>query len=238
MPFADLKALLFDVFGTVVDWRSSVIAAGDALGRAHGFQVDWPRFADEWRRDGYLGGIERIRRGEAPWTTVDALHRAKLDELLPRYGVLGLNADEIERFNRVWHRLAPWPDAVPGLSRLRRRFILSTFTNGGFALITNLARHAGLPWDCIITADLFRVYKPAPAFYRGAVELLALRPEEAMLVAAHPYDLAAARGHGLRTAFVPRPLEFGPNAPPEAPPEGGVDLVAADFLDLAAKLGA
>ena len=234
----DVQAIVFDVFGTVVDWRSAVIREGEALGRAKGIQVDWPRFADEWRRDGYQGGIAKVRRGELPWMTADALHRRKLDELLATYGILGLSEEEIARFNRVWHRLDPWPDAVPGLHRLRRSYIVGTLTNGNFALMTNLAKHAGLPWDCIITADLIQRYKPDPEMYRLPCRLLDLRPDQVMLVAAHGYDLRAARAEGLRVAFVPRPREWGEEGQREPDPDPSFDVVARDFLDLAAQLGA
>ncbi|HEX2186300.1 MAG TPA: haloacid dehalogenase type II, partial [Chloroflexota bacterium] len=214
-----IRALLFDVFGTVVDWRSSVIAEGEALARAQGWppdRVDWGAFADRWRREGYSDAIARIRRGEAPWALVDALHRAKLDELLAEHGLAGLAEAEVAHFNRVWHRLRPWPDAVPGLQRLRRRFVLAPLSNGNFALLTNMAKHAGLPWDCILSAELFGAYKPDPAVYRGALALLGIDAHEAMMVAAHPGDLRAARALGLRAAYVPRPHELGPGAPPPA----------------------
>ena len=236
-PLLGVQALVFDVFGTVVDWRGTVIREGEALGRRHGLAVDWPRFADEWRREGYVEAIARIRRGEAPWEIVDVLHRRMLDELLARHGVQGLPEAEVEHFNRVWHRLAPWPDAVPGLARLKRRCIIAPLSNGNMALLTNMARHAGLPWDCILSAELFGAYKPDPAVYRGAARLLGLPPEHLLMVAAHGGDLRAAGALGLRTAFVARPLEHGPGRAPEAP-DPSVDVVADDFLDLADQLGA
>ena len=162
---ARVKALVFDVFGTVVDWRGSVIREGEALGRAKGVRVDWAAFVEEWRTDGYHGAIQRIRRGELPWATVDELHRRKLDELLPKYGLAALGESAIADFNRVWHRLAPWPDAVPGLARLRELYVIAPLSNGSFALLTNMAKHAGLPWDCILSAELFGAYKPDPATY-------------------------------------------------------------------------
>jgi 2-haloacid dehalogenase len=241
MGMPQVEALLFDVFGTVVDWRSTVIREGEALGRAHGVTVDWPQFADAWRREGYLGGMARIRQGELPWMRVDALHRRMLDELLRRHGITGLSEEEIAHFTRVWHRLMPWPDAVPGLARLRRRFIVGPLSNGDFALLTNMARAAGLSWDCILSAELFRRYKPAPEVYQGAAALLDLPPDRVMLVAAHAGDLRGARAAGLRTAFVARPLEFGPDAPPAqepAAPGAAWDVAASDFLDLASQLGA
>lgn len=231
------RTLVFDVFGTVVDWRGTVVREGEALGRSQGVQIDWPRFADAWRRDGYLAGIAKVRRGEWPWQDVDALHRRQLDLLLAEHGLGGLPEEAVARFNRVWHRLEPWPDALPGLARLKRRYIVAPLSNGHFALLTNLGKHAGLPWDCILSADLFGTYKPAPAVYQGAARLLGLAPAEVMLVAAHTNDLLGARAAGLRTAFVPRPLEWGPGSPPEPAPPAPFDLVAADFLQLATQLG-
>jgi 2-haloacid dehalogenase len=235
---SSIRALVFDVFGTVVDWRSSVIREGEALGRARGVQVDWGRFADDWRREGYTEAIQRIGRGELSWLRVDALHRQELDRLLERHGIGGLSEAEIAQFNRVWHRLAPWPDAVAGLTRLRRSFIVSPLSNGDFALLTNLARAAGLPWDCIISAELFHCFKPDPRVYQGAAALLDLPPEAVMLVAAHPGDLHGARAAGLRTALVLRPLEHGPGHPTPPVDTAAFDLVAGDFLDLADQLGA
>ena len=237
MSTTQVKALVFDVFGTVVDWRGSVIREAEALGRAKGVNADWGAFADEWRREGYHGGMDRVRRGELPWTNVDTLHRMKLDELLPKYGLEGLNEEEIDRFNRVWHRLEGWPDSVPGLTRLKRKFVISTLSNGTFALLTNMAKHAGLPWDCIISSELARAYKPDPKAYQTAAELLGLEREQVMLVAAHVGDLRGAQRAGLRTAYVPRPLEQGPGRAAD-PPDSSFDCVAESFVDLAEKLGA
>jgi 2-haloacid dehalogenase len=237
-PSLDVQALVFDVFGTVVDWRGTVIREGEAVGRRHGLAVDWPRFADEWRREGYVEAIARIRRGEAAWEIVDGLHRRMLDELLARHGVPDLPEDEVERFNRVWHRLAPWPDAVPGLTRLKRRYTIAPLSNGNMALLTNMARHAGLPWDCILSAELFGAYKPSPQTYRGAAELLGLPPDRVLMVAAHAGDLEAARACGLHTAYVHRPHEYGPHTSGAKPSTGAFDLIADDFLDLAAQLDA
>jgi 2-haloacid dehalogenase len=231
-----VRALVFDVFGTVVDWRGSVIREGEALGRARGVAVDWPRFADQWRREGYVDAIARIRRGEEPWTDADALHRRKLDDLLPAYGLGGLSETEVADFSRAWHRLDPWPDSVRGLSRLKLKFVISPLSNGTFALLTNMAKRAGLPWDCVLSADLFGAYKPDPATYLGAARLLAIAPSELMMVAAHAGDLRAAREHGLRTAFVARPDEWGPGGRADTPPDG-VDLAVASFVDLAERLG-
>jgi 2-haloacid dehalogenase len=231
-----VKALTFDVFGTVVDWRSSLIREGEALGRARGLRVDWARFADAWRGL-YQPMLSRVRSGELAWTKLDELHRMSLDRLLVDFGIAGLGDDEIDHLNRAWHRLDPWPDAVEGLTRLRRRYVLATCSNGNVALIVNMARRAGLPWDAVLGAEVARHYKPQPEAYRITADMLGLGTEECMMVAAHNGDLAAAAGCGLRTAFVARPTEYGPEQKTDLAPERDWDVVAKDFLDLAGKLG-
>ncbi|GAB5896433.1 MULTISPECIES: haloacid dehalogenase type II [Mycolicibacterium] len=230
------KALAFDVFGTVVDWRSSIVAELEAFGERHGLQRDWRAFADDWRA-GYAPAMDRVRRGELPWTRIDDLHRAILVELLGAADIR-VGADEVDELNRAWHRLDPWPDSVAGLTRLKERFVITTLSNGNVSLLTNMAKHAGLPWDCVISAELFRHYKPDREAYLGCADLLGVAPRELTLVAAHPSDLRAARGAGLGTAYVPRPLEFGPGRTPHAVSDGEFDVVAADFVDLAAQFGA
>jgi len=232
-----IKALTFDVFGTVVDWRSTVIREGAQLGKLKNLDVDWAAFADAWRA-GYAPAMEVVNRGELPWTPLDRLNRMILDRLSPKFQLDGLSEAEKDHLNRVWHRLNPWPDAVGGLTRLRRRFVLATLSNGNMALLVNMAKHASLPWDCILSAELARQYKPARAVYQMAADLLGLRPEQVMMVAAHKSDLRAAKQAGLRTAFVPRPLEFGPTGTADTGPDAGFDVSARDFLDLADKLGA
>jgi 2-haloacid dehalogenase len=231
-------ALLFDVFGTVVDWRGSVVEAGQRLSRPRGWRIDWGTFADLWRREGYLDPTAQIARGERPWERVDILHRRKLDELLVRFGLDGLSEAEIAEFNRIWHRLTPWPDVIPALHRLRKRFLIAPLSNGDFALLTNMAKHAGLPWDCIVSTELFKRFKPDPQAYRDAVDLLDLDSTTAMMVSAHPVDLEGARSAGLRTAYVSRPLEFGPGSPPKSPSGPPFEISAADFTDLSDRLGA
>lgn len=231
---ADPKALIFDVFGTAVDWRSTVIREGEELGRRKGFDVDWPAFADAWRGR-YAPSMDRVRRGELPWTKLDDLHRASLEELLDEFGIEGLSEEEKDHFNKVWHRLDPWPDAIEGLSRLKESYVIAPLSNGNVALLTNMAKRAGLPWDLILSAELVRHYKPDPETYLSAPELLDLAPEQVVMVAAHVNDLHAARRHGLLTAYVPRPLEFGPDAEAD-PPDPSFDLVADDFIDLNEKL--
>lgn len=233
---AMVKALTFDVFGTVVDWRSSIIGEGQALGARLGLEVDWPQFADDWR-GGYGPAMQRVRSGELPWTRIDDLHRIILDDLIPKHGLERLDEAERDDLNRVWHRLLPWPDAVSGLTRLRTRFMLATLSNGNVALLANMAKHSGLPWDVVLSAELARQYKPDREVYLTAADLLGLEPAEVMMVAAHEGDLRAAASVGFKTAYVPRPLEYGPGRDVNSPPEGTFDVVGADFNDLADKLG-
>ncbi len=228
------QALVFDVFGTVVDWRSSIIREGEALGQEKNFDADWAAFADAWRSR-YAPSMDRVRRGEIPWTKLDDLHLASLDKLLEEFGIEGLSEEEKNHFNRVWHRLDPWPDAVEGLVRLKQRYIIAPLSNGNVALLVNMAKKAGLPWDLILSSELVRHYKPDPETYLMAPDLLDLHPEQVMMVAAHPHDLRAARENGLQTAYVPRPLEFGPGKDAE-PPDPAFDLVAEDFIELHRKL--
>jgi 2-haloacid dehalogenase len=236
MDALTVKALIFDVFGTVVDWRGSVIREGEELGRKNNLDVDWDAFADEWRSR-YAPSMDRVRRGELPWTNLDALHRASLEELLEEFGIEGLSEEEIDHLNKAWHRLDPWPDSVAGLARLKRRYVISTFSNGNVALLTDMAKSAGLPWDLILSAELVKHYKPDPETYLMAPNLLDLRPDEVMLVAAHPSDLRAAQTHGLQTAYVLRPLEWGPKGEAE-PADPFFDLVVEDLIELAEKLDA
>ena len=231
-----VKALTFDTFGTVVDYRSSIISEGEALGKAKGLTVDWAKFADAWR-GGYAPAMDRVRKGELPWTKLDALHRMMLDKVLVDFGVKGLSEAETDRLNRVWHRLKPWPDAVGGLTRLKKKFVIAPLSNGNVALMVDMAKHGGLPWDCILGAELARHYKPDKEVYLTAAELLSLRPPEIMMVAAHQNDLRAAHGLGFRTALVPRPKE-GPNGERNFTPDPVFDVVAADFNALAVALGA
>jgi 2-haloacid dehalogenase len=227
-----VRAISFDVFGTVVDWYGSVAAEVARLG----LPVDGGEFALAWRA-GYAPAMHEVRTGALPWTDIDGLHRRILDRLLAERGIV-LPEATVADLNRVWHRLAPWPDSVAGLTRLKRRFTITTLSNGNVALLVNMAKNAGLPWDTVFSAELFNHYKPDPEVYLGAARLLGLAPEELMLAAAHPSDLRAAAACGLRTAYVPRPLERGPGGAMEAWTEGEFDLVAADFIELAARMGA
>lgn len=230
-----IRALAFDVFGTVVDWRSSVIAQLTEFGRRNQVAADWVRFADDWRA-GYVPAMDRVRRGELPWTRLDDLHRARLAELLAE-AAIAVADDEVDELNRAWHRLDPWPDSVAGLTRLKQRFVITTLSNGNVSLLTNMAKRAGLPWDCVLSAEIFGHYKPDREAYLGCATILDIAPDELMLVAAHPFDLRAAHAAGLRTAFVFRPGEYGPDRTLSKPPDGEFDVTANDFHDLADQLG-
>ena len=226
----DVRALTFDIFGTVVDWRGSLI--GEIQQR--GLAVDAGAFADAWRA-GYAPAMDQVRRGALPWTNIDGLHRRILDGLLAERG-LSLPEAAAAELNRAWHRLNPWPDAVLGLHALKAQRIITTLSNGNLSLLVNMARHAGLPWDCVLSAELFGHYKPDPEVYLGAARLLDLQPQQVMMVACHPSDLRAAAACGLRTALVQRPLEHGPGGPVAPWQQGEFDIVAGDFLDLARRL--
>jgi len=228
--------MTFDVFGTVVDWRTSIIREGEAVGRAKGIEADWAAFADEWRA-GYGPAMERVRRGELGWTRIDDLHRMILDGLVTKYRLESLSEDEFDHLNRAWHRLTPWPDTVKGLTRLRRRYLLASLSNGNVALLVNMAKKAGIPWDAVLSAELARHYKPNPEVYLSAARLLGLDPEQVMMVAAHKGDLWASARLGFKTAYVPRPTEFGPNMERDLTPDPDFDLVATDFNDMASQLG-
>lgn len=233
---AMVKAMTFDVFGTVVDWRSSIIREGQELTTRFGFEVDWAQFADEWR-GGYGPAMGRVRSGELGWLRIDDLHRMILDDLIPKHGLTPLSESDRDHFNRAWHRLQPWPDAVSGLTRLKTRYVLSTLSNGNVALLVNMAKHSGLPWDAVLSSELAQHYKPDPEVYLMAADLLGLAPEEVMMVAAHKGDLRAAAALGLKTAYVPRPDEYGPDREIDTTPDPDFDVVATDFNDLADKLG-
>jgi len=231
----DVQAILFDVFGTVVDWRGSLIAELSEWGAARGIGADWTGLVDTWR-GAYAPSMDRVRRGELPWTKLDDLHMATLREIGPRFGLVGLPDADMEWVNRGWHRLRPWPDSVPGLRALHPRYILGPLSNGNVSLLVDMARGAGLPWDVILGAEVSGHYKPDPETYLGACRMLSLQPEQVMLCAAHNYDLVAAQKLGLRTAFVPRPTEYGPLQVRDFGPEGEWDVVASDMEDFAARM--
>ncbi len=232
-----VKAILFDTFGTVVDWRGSIAAEGAQWGKAKGIQLDWAHFADRWR-DGYAPAMNKVRNGALPWTKLDTLHRMILDELLGEFRIVGLSEEEKDHWNRVWHRLKPWPDSVAGLTRLKKKYTIAPLSNGNVSLLTDMGKFAGLPWDLILSAELARHYKPARECYLTAVDLLGLKPAEVMMAAAHRTDLDAARSFGLKTGFIHRPSEFGGVKPGDVAKTGEYDVVAADILDLASKMSA
>ncbi len=231
-----IEALCFDVFGTVVDWRSGVARQAEALLAPHGASCDWDALARAWRAR-YEPAMEAVRAGRRPFVKLDVLHRENLEAVLAELGIEGLPEAAVADLNLAWHRLDPWPDVGPALARLKRRYILAPLSNGNVRLMVDLARHAGLPWDAILGAEVARAYKPAPEAYRRAAELLDLPPAACLMVAAHDGDLAAAAAQGFRTAYVPRPLEHGPGSAGDLEPAAERDLVVADLGELAARLG-
>ncbi|EDP61435.1 haloacid dehalogenase, type II [alpha proteobacterium BAL199] len=235
-PKPAVKALVFDVFGTVVDWRTSVAREVGAVAAAKGWTVDPVAFADRWRAL-YQPSMDPVRRGEEPYVRLDDLHRTSLITLIQEFGLDPLPADELEHLNRAWHRLDPWPDCVPGLTRLKKRFTLATMSNGNVALMLNMAKNAGLPWDMILGAEPARNYKPVPSVYLTGVDWLGLVPAEVMMVAAHNGDLAAARSLGLRTAFIARPTEHGDKQSRDFRAEDDWDHAVNGMDELADRLG-
>jgi 2-haloacid dehalogenase len=226
---------VFDTFGSVVDWRGSLIADLSAYGAKRGIAADWTALVDAWRA-AYHPSMERVRKREVPWTKLDDLHRGSLNGLVAKFGITGLTDDDLRHINLGWHRLDPWPDSVVGLTRLKRRFIIGPLSNGNVALLTKMAKHASLPWDVVFGSDLFGHYKPDPETYLGVARLLDLAPGEVMMAAAHNNDLAAARRSGLMTAFWPRPTEYGPHQKRDFVAEQDWDVVAKDIEDLATRL--
>ena len=231
-----VKALVFDVFGTVVDWHGSVAREVRGLARAKGLRVNAVKFAKAWRA-GYRPAMDRVRRGEAPFEKIDVIHRAILEDVLKQFKVATLAEDEKAHLNLAWHRLKPWPDSVRGLKRLKSKFIIATLSNGNTGLLVDMAKHGGLPWDCVFSSDTFNLFKPDPGMYLGAADRLDLKPSQVMMVAAHKPDLRAAAQCGLRSAFVKRPLEHGRGATLDLASEPDFTVNAESFLDLADQLG-
>jgi 2-haloacid dehalogenase len=234
MPVS-VKALFFDVFGTLVDWRSSIAREAQAILKPLGHTPDWLAFADAWR-DQYQPAMEDVRAGRLPFSKLDVLHRHNLERILPRFGIAGLTEEDARNLNLAWHRLDAWPDVPPGLARLKRRYLLAPVSNGNISLMVDLARRNNLPWDAILGAEIAGDYKPKPRVYLAACAAFDLAPGDCMMVAAHTRDLVAAARNGLRTGHVARPNEHGPGKG-EAAPTAPVDVAAANLEDLAAKLG-
>ena len=234
----DIKALTFDVFGTVVDWHGSVAREMRALAAKKGLRVNAVKFTKAWRA-GYRPAMDRVRSGELPWMKIDIVHRMILDELLVQYKIAdAFSEEEKADLNRVWHRLKPWPDAPRGLKRLKQRYIIATLSNGNTGLLVNMAKQGGLPWDCVFSSETFHHYKPDPETYLGAADVLDLQPAQVMMVAAHKHDLRSAAKHGLKTAFIKRPHEYGRNNNPDLASEADFTINADNFIDLAEQLGA
>ncbi len=229
-------AIVFDTFGSVVDWRSSLIADLTAYGTTKGVSADWTALVDAWRA-AYHPSMDRVRKGELPWTRLDDLHRTSLDQLVAEFGIKGLNEDDLVHINLGWHRLHAWPDSVLGLTRLKSRFIIGPLSNGNVSLLLNMAKFAGIPWDMIFGSDLFGHFKPDPETYLGVAKMLNLRPDQVMMAAAHNGDLGAARRCGLMTAFFPRPGEYGPHQKRDYEADQDWDIVATDIQDMATQLG-
>ena len=228
----DIQALLFDVFGTCVDWRSTIIREGQRLNKTKGLAVDWASFADAWRAL-YQPSMEQVRNGSRPWAILDVLHRESLTTLVGQFGLDNFSSEELDDLNKVWHRLDPWPDTVEGLNELKHGFIIAPLSNGNVALLVNMAKRAGLPWDVVLGAEVARHYKPEPEAYITAASLLGLRPGQCMMVAAHNDDLSAARSCGFQTAFVCRPQEHGPGQTTDLNASEDWDIVTDSFTKLA-----
>ena len=236
--FIDVQALVFDVFGTVVDWRGGVARESAPFLARYAPSANPAAFADAWRRR-YAPAMEEVRSARRPFTRLDVLHLENLVATLPEFGIdpAAIPPSELEALNLAWRKLDPWPDSVPGLTRLKRRFIIAPLSNGNIRLMLDLAKRAALPWDAILGAEIAQAYKPSPNAYLRNAEALMLEPENVCLVAAHNSDLAAARSCGFRTAFIPRPTEHGPRQTTDLEPEEGWDVVADDMDDLANRLG-
>ena len=229
------KALFFDVFGTLVDWRTGIAREAEAILKPLGHSLDWIAFADAWRGQ-YQPSMEKVRSGEIPFCRLDVLHRRNLETILPQFKVSGLPEDTMRNLNKAWHRLPTWPDTVAGLTRLKRKCIIAPVSNGNIALMVDLAKYTGMPWDAILGSEIAGDFKPKPRVYLAACEALDLPPGECMMVAAHSHDLAAAAKTGLRTGHVARPNEYGPGTG-EAAPKTAVDVASANLEDFAGKLG-
>src|SRR5215813_5462856 len=231
-----VRAMFFDVFGTLVDWRAGVAREAKRVLQPLGYNLDWTAFADAWRGE-YQPGMEEVRSGRIPFSKLDVLHRRNLERFLPRFDVRNLSDDVLHELTLAWHRLDAWVDVPPALKRLRTLFLLAPVSNGNISLMVDLARRNDFPWDAILGAEVAGDYKPKPRVYLAACEAFDLKPAQCMMVAAHSNDLAAASACGLRTGHIARPDEHGPGTG-ETTPTIEVDVAGADLLDLAARVGA
>ena len=233
-----IKAIVFDTFGTVSDWRGSITRMGEALARKKGVTgVDWEAFARAWRA-GYRPGLKAVIAGKRPWTPVDVIHRERLEEILPQFGLDGVfSEDEKADINLFWHRIDPWPDSIPGLLRLKKKFLIGPLSNGSLMLLTSMAKRAGIPWDFVLSSDMHKAYKRDPEVYRNAIRLLGLEPGEVMMGAAHNDDLQAARAEGMATAYINRPTEYGADQVKDFKAEDDFDVVAESMEEVADALG-
>ncbi len=237
MSIETVKAVIFDTFGTITDWRTSIAAEGSKVARAKGVDdFDGDAFARAWRA-GYRPGMARVISGERGWTPVDVIHRERLDEILPEFGLDMLNADEREHLNKAWHRINPWPDSIPGLLRIKKKFLIAPLSNGSLMLLSNMAKRAGIPWDFVFSSDMHQAYKRDPKVYRNAIALLGVAPEDVMMGAAHNDDLQAAQAEGMRTAYINRPTEYGVDQVKDFEADGTYDIVAESVEEVADKLG-
>ena len=238
MSLKNVKVMLFDTFGTIVDWRGSIARMGAEVAAEKGIDdVDWDAFARAWRA-GYEPGMARVRSGQRAWTSVDVIHRERLDEILPEFGMDGVFSEvEKDDMNLFWHRLDPWPDSIPGLVRLKRDHLISPLSNGSLVLLATMAKRANIPWDFVFASDTFKAFKPDPAVYLGAIELTGFQPHEVMMVAAHNGDLAAARSHGMQTAYINRPYEYGPDQTRDFQADEDWDVIADTLIGVAEKMG-
>ena len=232
----NIRALTFDVFGTVVDWRSSIAREAEAMLAPKGHALDWGAFANAWRRQ-YQPAMDVVRSGKRGYVAMDVLHREMLDVALEQYGVSDLDATEKHRLSMGWRRLDPWPDTIEGMTRLKAERAVVALSNGNIALVLSMAKRAGIPWDTILGAELVGTYKPDPAIYDSAPRYLDLAPQQIMMVACHPWDLDAAKTRGLKTAYVHRPTEWGPGKERPVPVAGTYDVVCGSFVELAEVLG-
>jgi 2-haloacid dehalogenase len=232
---ANPKAYFFDVFGTLVDWRSSIAREAEAILKPLGYSLDWLAFADAWRGQ-YQPAMDEIRSGRKPFSKLDVLHRGNLETILPRFNVSGLDEDTMRHLNLAWHRLDAWPDSAPGLARLKKQGLIAPVSNGNISLMVGLARRNGFPWDAILGSEIAGDFKPKPRVDLAACEAFDLAPGDCMMVAAHSSDLAQAAKNGLRTGHIARPNEHGPGKG-EVKPTVPVDIAGANLEDLAGKLG-